>query len=178
MTTTTITPTTPTKSEHEAERKRELEAVLTKDKTQLGSLGGTGAGIAAGAVIGSIVPGLGTAVGAVVGGAIGALAGGLGGAAIGAAIDSKEYDNYWREHYVTRPYAEGLEYERLQPAYRFGWEARGRFEPTRQWNDVEQDLGREWSKERGDDASRLPWDQARHATRDAWHHSLPVADKT
>jgi len=178
-----MTTTTPnaTQHEHEVERKKELERALNNDKAQIGSISGTGAGIAAGAAIGSIVPGLGTALGAVVGGAIGAVAGALGGAAIGHAVDVSEYDAYWRKHYVTRPYAADLDYETFAPAYRFGWEARARFEPTRQWDDVEQDLGREWSKERGDDAARLPWDNARHATRDAWEHvaanPLPPVDR-
>ncbi len=155
-----------TQREQEAKRKKELKAALTDDKAEIGSLAGAGAGLAAGAAIGSVVPGLGTVVGAAVGGLVGVIAGGVGGAAIGFAIDAKEHDDYWREHYYDRPYAKGLDYDYLGPAYRYGWEARGRHAAEAKWDDVEPQLAKDWTSARGE--STLDWDRARFATRDAW----------
>lgn len=154
------------KADHEAQRKKEMKAALTNDKAELGTLAGAGAGLAAGAVIGSVVPGVGTIIGAAVGGLVGVIAGGVGGAAIGFAIDAKEHDAYWRKHYYDRPYTRGLDWDHLGPAYRYGWETRGRHGPDSKWEDIEPKLAMDWITARGD--SNLDWDRARFATRDAW----------
>lgn len=155
-----------TKEEQEEARKKEMKVGLTNDKATIGGVAGVGAGAAAGAAIGSVVPGVGTAFGAVVGGTIGAVTGALGGAAIGSAIDAREEEAYWRKHYSVRPYAKDVDWNVLEPAYRYGWEARARHAPTTTWDEVEPELGRDWAHARG--GSRLEWPQARDATRDAW----------
>jgi hypothetical protein len=100
-----------------------------------------------------------------VGAAVGGLAGGLAGKGISESVNPTEEDAFWRDHYSTRPYSSGRSYDDLQPAYRYGWEARTRHE-DRTWNDVETDLGREWNERHG---SKMPWDNARNATQDAWN---------
>jgi uncharacterized protein YcfJ len=127
---------------------------------------GTGVGAATGGTVGAVIGGaVGGPVGAMVGAAVGAVAGGLAGKGISESVNPTEEDAFWRDHYSTRPYASGRRYEDLQPAYRYGWEARTRHE-NRSWNDVEGDLERDWNQRYG--SSGLGWNDARHATRDAW----------
>lgn len=127
---------------------------------------GTGVGAATGGTVGAVIGGaVGGPLGAMVGAAVGGVAGGLAGKGISESVNPTEEDAFWRDHYTTRPYAAGRSYEDLQPAYRYGWEARTRHE-DRNWNDVEADLGREWNERHG---SRLSWDHARNATQDAWN---------
>ena len=52
------------------------------------------------------------------------------------------------------------------PAYRYGWESRGRYAGKR-YEDVESDLGSNWDRFKG--KSRLEWERARLATKDAWY---------
>lgn len=150
--------------------KHDLKTAVTHDKTKIGAITGVGAGIAAGAAIGSFAPGLGTVVGAIVGGAIGAATGGLAGTAIGSEVDAMEYEAYWRAHYIDRPYAQGMNYATLEPAYRHGWQARARHGETTRWEDVEQDLSHAWEGQR--QPQDLEWREARHAARDAWNTVL------
>ncbi|HYN21162.1 MAG TPA: hypothetical protein VE078_09395 [Thermoanaerobaculia bacterium] len=139
---------------------------------------GTGVGAATGGTVGAVVGGaVGGPLGAMVGAAVGGIAGGLAGKGIAESVNPTEEDAFWRDHYSTRPYATGRKYEELQPAYRYGWEARTRYE-DRNWNDVEKDLERDWSVRHPD--TRLTWNDAREATRDAWdritnrvEHALP-----
>jgi Glycine zipper len=137
-----------------------------KDKVHpVGSGTGAAAGAATGAAIGTAVggPGVGTLVGA----AVGAVAGGLVGHGVAEAVNPTEEDAYWRENYKTRPYAEGNRgYEHYQPAYKYGWEAREKYD-GKTWNQAENDLERGWDKAKG--ASSQTWNEAKHATRDAWH---------
>jgi hypothetical protein len=127
---------------------------------------GTGVGAASGGTVGAVIGGaVGGPLGAMVGAAVGGLAGGLAGKGISESVNPTEEDAFWRDHYSTRPYAAGSKYEDLQPAYRYGWEARTRHE-NRNWNDVETDLGREWNERHG---SKMTWDNARNATQDAWN---------
>ena len=124
-------------------------------------LGAAGAG-AAGAAIGSVAGPIGTAVGAV----IGAVAGGLVGKGVAEAVDPTIEDAYWRDNYGSRPYAAaGTSYDDYAPAYRYGWESRGRH-AGRSFDEVETDLARDWTNQ--STPSRLTWAQARPATRDAW----------
>lgn len=127
---------------------------------------GTGVGAATGGTVGAVIGGaVGGPVGTLIGAAVGGLAGGLVGKGIAESVNPTEEDTYWREHYNTRPYTQGRSYEDLQPAYRYGWESRGRY-ADRGWNDVESDLERDWSTRGG---SSLNWDEARPAIRDAWN---------
>lgn len=126
---------------------------------------GTGMGAVAGGTVGAVIGGVVAGpLGAMVGAAIGGVGGGLAGKGIGESVNPTEEDAFWRDHYSTRPYASGRTYDELQPAYRYGWEARTRVE-DRPWNEVENDLSRDWSQRPG---SRLDWNDVKGATRDAW----------
>jgi hypothetical protein len=132
---------------------------------------GTGIGAAAagaaGAAIGSVIPGAGTAVGGAVGAVVGAVAGGFAGKGIAEAIDPTVEENYWRGEYRNRVYYDSaMDYESdFAPAYRYGWESYTLY-GDRPMESVEPDLRAGWMKNRG--KSRLEWDRAQHAVRDAW----------
>lgn len=124
---------------------------------------GAAGGAAAGAAIGTVVGG---PIGLAVGGVAGAVAGGLAGKGVAEAVNPTAEDEYWREHYASRPYvAKGQSYDVHQPAYRYGWESRSRH-TGKQWDEVESDLSNGWEKARG--KSELAWDEARMAAHDAW----------
>ena len=127
--------------------------------TGLGAAGVGAAGVAAGLAVAG-------PVGAVIGAVVGAVAGGLGGKAIAEEIDPTVEDAYWRANFESRPYFDrSLVYEHYQPAYRYGWEARSLYS-DKSWEEIEAELEGKWSSRRGD--SLLAWQNARHATRDAW----------
>ncbi len=130
--------------------------------TGVGALGGA----AAGAALGTLIPGVGNIVGAVIGGAVGLAGGAAAGKAIGASIDPEVEDNYWRENHTTKPYGSGSNYDDYGPAYRYGWESRGRETSNRRFDEVESKLGEKWEDNRGN--SSLGWEKAKKASRDAW----------
>ena len=120
---------------------------------------GTGLGAAAGAVGGP--------VGAVAGAAVGAVVGGLAGKGVAEGLNPTVEDAYWRDNYTKEPYyVEGRTYDDYAPAYRTGYEARTRY-AGRSWSDVESDVERDYYANRGN--GRLEWQDARDATRAAWH---------
>jgi hypothetical protein len=81
-------------------------------------------------------------------------------------------DTYWREHYASRPYVKpGTEYEAYQPAYRFGWESRGRYGELN-WEKAEPRLREDWRRAE----SPLDWEKASPAVRDAWDRLRDDAD--
>jgi len=122
------------------------------------AVGGAAAGAAAGTAAGPI--------GTVVGAAAGAIAGGLAGKAAAEAIDPTAEDAYWRENYRTRPYYDAsTNYDEYQPAYQYGWESRQRYR-DRSFEEIEPELEQNWKTK---SKSRLGWDKARHAARDAWN---------
>ena len=129
-------------------------------------LGATGGGIT-GAAIGAAAGPVGAAVGAVAG----AIIGGMAGKDIAESYDPTAEDAYWREHFRTRPYV-GPEdnYERFQPAYRYGWESRLEH-AGHSFEEVEPDLQRRWTTA----TPNMGWDTARHATRDAWDRMASTA---
>ena len=110
--------------------------------------------------------------------AVGAVIGGLAGAAAGhgaaAAINPTAEDAYWNGAYTTRPgYHAGYTYDDYGPAYRLGYEGRGRY-AGKGYDDVESSLAADWERIKG--KSRLTWVEAKAAARDAWHrveHALP-----
>ncbi len=118
---------------------------------------------AAGAAVGGFVGPVGATIGAVAG----AVAGGAAGNRAADAIDPMVEDAYWRSAWRERAYiADGYTYEDdYAPAYRYGVDAYSRF-PERNYDDIETDLSLGWKEARGN--SRIEWDNARHATRDAW----------
>jgi hypothetical protein len=128
---------------------------------------GTGVGAAGGAAAGAALGAMGGPVGVAVGAVAGAVAGGLAGKSVAESIDPTAEDAYWRAHYSDRPYVErDADYDEYAAAYRTGYEGRGRYD-GRSFEDAESDLERDYAKYRG--PSRLNWQQARQATRDAWH---------
>lgn len=133
---------------------------------------GTGAGSAAAGATGAAVGlAVGGPVGALVGGVVGAIAGGAAGHSIAESIDPTVEDSYWRDNYSQRPYAtKDHTYEQYRPAYQYGWESRDRYE-GRRWDEIETEMERGWNKNHG--TGPLKWDEARHATRDAWDHVTP-----
>lgn len=62
---------------------------------------------------------------------------------------------------------EGASFDDYRPAYRYGAYARSHH-GDRQWDEsLENDLGRDWDRHRG--GSKLSWERAKHAVKDAWH---------
>ena len=131
----------------------------------VGGAAGIGGAVAAGAAIGSAAGPLGIAAGA----AIGGIAGGLVGKGVAEGINPTVEDQYWRQAYATRPYINpGTDYDEYAPAYQYGWESRRRY-LTERFDEVESTLGRDWDQNRG--KSKLKWDQARNAVRDAYERA-------
>ena len=127
------------------------------------AVGGVAGGIAGGAAAGAAVGGLTGPVGA----ALGAVAGAAVGAIVGKSIDPAAEDAYWRQNYIGRPYVRGTRsYDDYGPAYKYGVDNYSRYK-GRSFDEVEGDLSRDWGSARG--RSSLEWDDARHATRDAWN---------
>jgi hypothetical protein len=124
-------------------------------------------GAAGGAVTGTALGGaVGGPAGAVIGGTVSANSGGVSGRSAAEVVNPTEEEAYWRETFVSRPYAdETLGYDHYRPAYRYGWESRTRF-PDRRWDQVERELETGWRVHRG--SSRLGWADAKLAARDAW----------
>lgn len=130
-------------------------------------VGGTAGGLAGGAAAGAAVGGMTGPVGAAVGAVVGAVAGGLAGRGAAKAVDPAVEETYWRDNYTTRPYvAAGDSFDDYGPAYRYGVDTYTRY-PDRSFDDSEAELERGWQTTRGQ--SRLEWDRAKHASRDAWH---------
>jgi hypothetical protein len=78
-------------------------------------------------------------------------------------------DRTWRDQFKTRPYFDkSMDFDRdYRPAYRYGSFLRSQ-NPRRNWDDsTESEFGRQWDRFKGD--SRLTWDRAKLAVRDAWH---------
>jgi hypothetical protein len=126
-------------------------------------IGAAAGGMAAGAAAGTIAAG---PVGTLVGAAAGAFAGGLAGKAVAEHFDPTAEEAYWRQNYERESYYQkGMTYDDYSPAYKLGWESRGRY-AGRRFDEVESDLGRDYESSRG--KSKLSWDHAKHATRSAW----------
>jgi len=127
-------------------------------------LGAAMGGIAAGAAAGTLAAG---PIGTVVGAAAGAIAGGLAGKAVAEKIDPTAEDAYWRSNYERESYFQkGMSYDDYNPAYKLGWESRGRYAGKR-FDEVESDLGRDYESRRG--GSKLSWNHGKHAARAAWN---------
>jgi hypothetical protein len=122
------------------------------------AVGGAAAGVGVGALGGPI----GAAVGAVVGGVVG----GLAGKEIAEEIDPTVEEAYWRHEYVNREYYDDdVAYSQLKPAYRHGWECRGRY-ADRSWDEAEADVRRDW--ETSEAGRQMAWERANRPVRDAW----------
>jgi hypothetical protein len=148
------------------------EIEMNKDNSTGKKAAGTGVGVVGGAALGGVAGGAtaGALAGGVtgpVGAAIGAAVGAVAGAVMGRkAADPAIEDTYWRDNHASRPYArKDVAFDQYQPAYRAGVESFNR-NPTRSFDDVEPELGRDWGRARG--SSSLEWEHARPAARDAW----------
>lgn len=130
------------------------------------ALGGAAAGAAAGTVVGP--------VGTVIGAAVGAVVGGLAGKGVAEVIDPTVEATYWRENYVNLPYVNGGSYDDYGPAYSYGVSSYTKH-AGRKFDEVESDLARDWNAARG--KSKLEWDRAKVATRDAWHRVSDSVDR-
>ena len=127
---------------------------------------GTGVGSAGAAAVGAALGAPFGPIGMLVGGAIGAVAGGAAGHAVGERIDPTGEAEYWKGAHTTRPYYDkSHKWDDYEPAYRYGWESRTQHQ-DRKFNDVENDLSRNWETVKG--KSALTWDRAKDAVRDAW----------
>ena len=137
-------------------------------------VGGAAGGIAGGAAAGAAVGGMTGPVGAAIGAVVGAVAGAVAGKGIADVVDPVAEDAYWRDHYTTRPYANGLAYDEYRPAYGYGVDAYTRY-PGRTFDEVEAELARDWNSRRG--TSSLEWERAKYATRDAWQRVSDAVER-
>ena len=132
------------------------------------AVGGVAAGVATAAATGAAVGTAAGPVGTLVGAAVGAVVGGLAGKAVAERYDPTVEDAYWRDQHTKEPYYKrDYSYDDYSPAYRYGGEARGRFQGNDFDGDVESELGQEWDKVKG--KSRMGWEQAKSATRAGWN---------
>ncbi|OTG82265.1 hypothetical protein [Acinetobacter sp. ANC 4648] len=136
---------------------------------------GTGVGAAVGGAATGVVAGaLGGPVGAIVGGVVGAVVGGLAGKGLAEVVDPTEEDAYWRGIVKTTPYyAEtliiysDLDYNQdYEEAYRLGYSTRHDYSPETRFEDVENELKSKWELMKK--KSRLSWNEAKSAVKDAW----------
>lgn len=138
----------------QAEAQAERHPVAVGAAAAGGGAAGAAVGAAGGAIAGPI--------GAVAGAAIGAILGGLAGKQLAESFIQE--DLYFREHFASQgAKAPERKYEDYQPAYRYGWEAHGRFEGAF-FEEVEPELQRGWTTAK----PSLPWEEARLAAREAW----------
>lgn len=88
--------------------------------------------------------------------------------------DHLESRNYWRDSHTQRPYYNDLkrdipdiDYDRdLSSAYEFGRNSRAEHGDDARFEDSEDDLKSKWDQFKVD--SRLKWEHAKHAVKDAW----------
>jgi len=126
-------------------------------------LGAALGGAAAGALTGSAVGPIGTLIGT----ALGAIVGGLAGKSVAETIDPTIEVDYWRDNFNDRPYAtQTPHFNVFEPAFRYGITEYARY-PGRRFDDVEVELAHGWTDARGA-SSKLEWQNARLAARDAW----------
>lgn len=139
--------------------------------TSAGTLGGAAVGVAMGLVGGP--------PGALVGGIIGGVVGGIAGNDIAQndhpsdEDNYKQQDSYWRENFDKTPYYQmnrEMDYEQdYRMAYRLGYESRLKYHKNIDFIDVENDLKNQWEQIKGQ--SRLKWEEARFAVKDAWNRA-------
>lgn len=83
-------------------------------------------------------------------------------------------NDHWRESYLTRPYYQeaqldtpDLDYDRdFSKAYEIGSRARSEYSRDTEFKDVEGNLEESWEELKAE--SRLKWEQAKQAIKDAW----------
>jgi hypothetical protein len=126
-----------------------------------GAIGGAIAGAVAGLAAGPVGSLVGLVGGAVLGGALGASSD------TGPVIDIAAQEKYWCENFESRPYVpDGASFDDYGPAYRYGIQRYVRSDRPREWGEVEPEMAAGWASAKGE--SRLSWDEAAPAVRDAW----------
>ena len=150
-----------------AEKKRDPDDKKDVAGTVGGAFaGGAVGGVAGGAMAGAAAGGLGGPAGAAIGAAVGAVAGAMSGKAIANRINPHEEDKYWQSTYSSRSYVSpGSTYDDYGPAYKLGYERYPEYH-GRSFDEVEPDFERNWNSSRG--SSRLAWNDAKYAARDAF----------
>ncbi|MES2983950.1 MAG: hypothetical protein V4735_02035 [Pseudomonadota bacterium] len=140
------------------------------------TVGGVAGGIAAGAAAGALIGGVAGPIGAVAGAAIGGAIGGSAGESIAREVNPTLEEKYWEQNYQTRPYVTAdRDFAAYRPAYRYGIDS-FRSNPDGDFEQLEPSLRNNWNIARGD--SKLEWDEARHAARDAFGRlSVPTSRK-
>lgn len=142
----------------------------TADSHPVGvAVGGVTGGAAAGAIAGTMFGPIGTLIGA----GLGVIAGAAVGRGVAERLDEQGETEYWRNTYQTRPYAKHeYDFDRdYSAAYSYGLRAREQM-GSRTFDEAESDLREGWNQSRGE--SRLDWEEARPAIRDAFDR----ADRT
>jgi len=141
----------------------------------VGGVSGVAAGAATGAAIGTAVGGpVGTPVGALIGAVAGGLTGGYVGNEVAKSIDPKAEESYWEQHHRERPYVEkDASWDHYRPAYRYGVSAATKSTTENEsFDEMESRLRKGWGHAHG--KSKLTWDQARPAVRDAYDRTLQL----
>ena len=85
-------------------------------------------------------------------------------------------DMWWEQNFGSRPYARGLRYEELRPAYQYGYVSSVRHK-GRGWDEIKEDLRTGWDRFEGRGPGGAAWENIKDAVRDAWdrvtgHHGL------
>ena len=75
----------------------------------------------------------------------------------------EDFDADFRTDWETRYRNTGFNYQRYQPAYRYGWEAGSRYQ-GRDWNDVAPNLRTDWQRNHPNDA----WEDFKDSVRTGW----------
>ena len=128
----------------------------------LGVGAGTTAGVLTGAALGSLGGPIGTAIGAVVGGIAGA---GIG-KGVAESVNPTHELEYWKSVYSSRPYASDGPFDDYEPAYRAVVETEPASLFGTRFEDAEERYRELYERNRG--TSKLDWNVAKQASRDAW----------
>lgn len=126
---------------------------------------GSGIGATIGAVAGGAIGATAGPVGAAAGIVVGGFLGGAAGHSVAEAVNPSDEVEYWRVAFYTRPYSEGEHFSDYEPAY-YAAAATFREYPSIRYDDAEPQLEQAWRSTSA--TSRVAWDKARHASRDAW----------
>lgn len=148
-----------------------------REKTGVGAgaaVGGVAGGVAGAAAAGAAIGGVTGPIGAAAGALAGVVVGAMTGKGLAKTADLAEEEKYWRSNHASRPYAQGTSYDDYGPAYMYGAGAHAKY-PGRSFDEIEPELSAGWSGSRG--KSSLAWENARHATRDAWQRMSDTVER-
>ena len=131
---------------------------------------GVGLGGTSGAVVGAAIGSLLGPIGTLIGGAAGTIAGAAAGKGVAERIDPTGEAQYWESAHASRPYYDNkYTYDDYNPAYAYGDDVRARY-VGRKWDDsLESEIRDGWETAKA--KSRLTWEQAKDAVRDAFDRS-------